>query len=122
MKIPIQYALTYPRRKPTPVKRLSLTEYGNLTFLKPDLDTFVCLSSCIDAVIRGGLYPCVVNSANEQAVALFLQQKISYTDIGKCVRYALDHYSCSRDRYTLEDVLFTDQQVREMIKEYCLTP
>lgn len=120
MKIPIQYALTYPHRKPSGVKPLSLTECGGLTFEKPDLDTFVCLKYCIEAITRGGLYPCAVNGANEQAVALFLDGKIRYHEIGSCVKYVLDHLKCDTESsYTLEQILKTDCTARELVLAYC---
>ena len=68
MKIPIQYALLYPQRLECPTKRLSLTDYGTLTFEKPDYETFKCLKACIKAIELGGAYPCIVNAANEVAV------------------------------------------------------
>lgn len=120
MHIPIQYALTYPHREPSTVKPLSLTEIGSLTFEKPDFNTFVCLCYCIEAITRGGLYPCAVNGANEQAVALFLNQKIRYHEIGNCVKYVLDHLKCDTQKsYSLDDVLRTDQAAREMVLAYC---
>ena len=120
MRIPIQYALTYPHRKPSGVKPLSLTECGSLTFEKPDFDTFVCLKYCIEAITRGGLYPCAVNGANEQAVALFLAGKIRYHDIGRCVKYVLDHLKCgTKSSYLLEQVLETDRAAREQVLAYC---
>lgn len=120
MKIPIQYALTYPHRKPSGVKPLSLTDCGGLTFEKPDFDTFVCLKYCIEAITRGGLYPCAVNGANEQAVALFLDGKIRYHEIGSCVKYVLDHLKCDTESsYTLEQVLKTDCTARELVLAYC---
>ncbi|MEM1483868.1 1-deoxy-D-xylulose-5-phosphate reductoisomerase [Oscillospiraceae bacterium PP1C4] len=122
MVIPIQYALTYPHREPTQVKRLSLTDYAQLTFERPDLDTFVCLRYCMEAIQRGGLYPCAVNSANEQAVALFLDQKIRFADIWHSVGYVLEHFKCNlNSRYTLEEVIATDFAAREMVLEYCQT-
>lgn len=71
MAVPIQYALTWPHRAPTDARRLSLTDYGSLTFEKPDCGTFVCLDICIEAARRSGLYPCAVNAANEYAVGAF---------------------------------------------------
>ena len=93
MKIPIQYALLYPERVSCDVKPLSLTDYGTLTFAKPDYDTFDCLSSCIEAIKRGGAYPCIVNAVNEEAVGLFLGRKISFLKIGKLVKKSLDYFA-----------------------------
>ena len=76
MKIPIQYALLYPERVECDVKKLSLTDYGKLTFEKPDYDTFDCLRACIKAVTIGGNLPAAVNGANEEAVAAFLDGRL----------------------------------------------
>lgn len=93
MKIPIQYALLYPERVSCDVKPLSLTDYGTLTFAKPDYATFDCLSSCIEAIKRGGAYPCIVNAVNEEAVGLFLDRKISFLKIGELVKKSLDYFA-----------------------------
>lgn len=92
MTIPIQYAILYPHRVQSPAKRLSLTDYASLTFEKPDFETFVCLSSCIEAVRRGGAYPCIVNAVNEAAVALYLDGRIDFLQIGDLVSKALDYF------------------------------
>ncbi|GHU80775.1 1-deoxy-D-xylulose 5-phosphate reductoisomerase [Clostridia bacterium] len=90
MRGPIQYALTCPARPELDGKKLSLTDYGSLTFEKPDPDTFLCLAACIKAADRGGLSPCVANGANEQAVSLFLGGKISFPQIGEAVMAAVE--------------------------------
>lgn len=81
MRIPIQYALTWPERVPSPVPQLSLIEVGKLTFFAPDDEAFPAMGVCREAIRRGGLYPAAVNAANEQAVALFLEGKIGFGDI-----------------------------------------
>ena len=116
MKIPIQYALTYPDRYECPVKRLSLTDYGKLTFFKPDIDTFLCLKTCIKALDMGGLAPCAANGANEQAVAMFLNGEISFLDIGRLVELTVNNVE-NKDVYSLEDVLSTDAWAREFVKQ-----
>lgn len=122
MVIPIQYALTWPHRMHTQTARLSLADYGQLTFMPPDMETFVCLKHCINAAKRGGLYPCAVNSANEQAVSLFIEGKIKYSDIGLCVGHVLEHFSDQTNQhYTLAQVLETDILVRGLVQEYCQT-
>ena len=115
MRIPIQYALTYPDRKPSPAQELDLFAYGSLHFAKPDLETFDCLACCIEAIRRGGLYPTVVNGANEQAVALFLQEKISFLQIGELVRQALDGVPVKHD-FTVDDIILTDRAAREFVR------
>ncbi|MGN0683536.1 MAG: 1-deoxy-D-xylulose-5-phosphate reductoisomerase, partial [Oscillospiraceae bacterium] len=89
MRIPIQFALTYPKRVASPAKRLSLTEVGTMTFEKPDEDTFDCLKAARASLKEGGNAPCIVNCANEAAVSLFLDGKISFLDIGEAVNSAL---------------------------------
>ncbi len=115
MKIPIQYALTYPKRLPCEVPRLSLTEIGRLTFYKPDCETFECLGACLEAIRRDGLYPALVNGANEQAVKLFLAGKISFLQIGALVRRALNEINCAKEHYDLEDVFQVDRMARDFV-------
>ncbi|MBE6746734.1 MAG: 1-deoxy-D-xylulose-5-phosphate reductoisomerase [Ruminococcaceae bacterium] len=115
MRIPIQYALTYPERYESPVKQLSLTDYTNLTFYKPDYDTFECINLCREAISRGGLCPAVVNSANEMANYMFRQGKIKFLEIAQLVSKALEAAPSVSD-YTLEDVLKTDEETRAYVK------
>lgn len=112
MKLPIQYALTYPEREVCGIKPLSLTECGTLTFSKPDSEVFICLKACVEAAKRGGLYPAIVNGANEAAVELFLNRKISFLDIGRLVYGSLS-LKYERDSYDLSDVFIADRLARE---------
>ncbi|MCR4925088.1 MAG: 1-deoxy-D-xylulose-5-phosphate reductoisomerase [Clostridiales bacterium] len=114
MRIPIQYALTYPERFESPVKELSLADYGKLTFSYPDYDTFECINICRSAITKGGLYPACANSANEQANLLFRQGKIGFLDIARLVRETVDSFKGDKD-YTLNDVLETDLYAREFV-------
>ncbi|MEE1185774.1 MAG: 1-deoxy-D-xylulose-5-phosphate reductoisomerase [Acutalibacteraceae bacterium] len=114
MKIPIQYALTYPERGSIPCKPLSLTEVGNLSFYKPDFETFLCLKTCIDAVNEGGLKPVAANGANEQAVALFLDRKIKFLQIGELVKAATDNQKAD-EITSLNDILDADKKAREFV-------
>lgn len=114
MRIPIQYALTYPDRLPCSGQRLSLTDCAALTFAKPDIDTFVCLKACIEAALRGGLYPAIVNGANEQAVELFLKGKIGFMDIGRLVYGSLSLKYSMRD-FELNDILLADRLARNYV-------
>ncbi|MDE5947004.1 MAG: 1-deoxy-D-xylulose-5-phosphate reductoisomerase [Oscillospiraceae bacterium] len=118
MKIPIQYALLYPERLECPVKPLSLTDYGTLTFAKPDYDTFKCLSAGIEAIKRGGAYPCLVNSANEEAVAEFLNRKIKFYEIGEMVSSVLENFQ-NFEVNSYEDVVKADKLAREYVKNMC---
>ncbi len=115
MRVPIQYALTWPERMPSPAKKLDLLSCQPLTFHKPDMETFTCLKDGIEAAKRGGLYPCIFNAANEQAVELFLQDKIGYLDIFKAVHEALAHFSAD-DYSTVEEVLEQDKLTRSFVR------
>ena len=115
MKIPIQYALLYPDRMECPTGRLSLTDYGKLTFEKPDYDTFKCLSAAIEAIKRGGAYPCLVNSANEEAVRAFLHDEIKFIQIGEIVPSVLDKFEYF-DINSYEDVTKADTMAREYVR------
>lgn len=114
MKIPIQLALTYPLRLPCDAPRLSLTDIGTLTFAKPDLETFTCLKTCIDAINKGGLKPAAANGANEMAVQLFLEGKIGFLDIGELVAFATEQQK-KVSSFTLEDVFAADKAAREAV-------
>ena len=115
MRIPIQYALTYPNRIPSPVKQLSLTDYGTLTFDKPDYETFGLINVCRKAINDGGLYPACANAANEEANLAFRNGRIKFLQIEELVRSAVEasqHY----DAYTLDDVLGMYDWAREYVK------
>ena len=114
MKIPIQYALLYPNRVHCDVKHLSLTDYGKLTFSKPDYETFKCLTACIKAVTAGGILPAAVNGANEQAVAAFLDGKISFLGIGELVEEVLGNTE-NKDIHSVDDILEADRAAREYV-------
>ena len=115
MKIPIQYAVLYPERTDCPTKQLSLTDYGTLTFKKPDYDTFDCLKACIEAVKIGGTMPAMVNGANEEAVAAFLDGKIKFLEIGELVKAVLSEFE-KKEITCLDDVFEADRIAREFVK------
>ncbi len=92
MKLPIQYALFYPDRRPMAEKRLDLFELGSLTFEKPDTDTFRGLKLAFDAARRGGSMPTVFNAANEMAVKRFLKGDIRYLQIYEMIERAMEHH------------------------------
>ena len=116
MRIPIQYALTYPSRIPSPVKELSLTDYGTLTFDKPDYETFGLINVCRKAINDGGLYPACANAANEEANLAFRQGRIKFLQIEELVRETVAA-SQSFDTYTLTDVLEMYDWARGYVKE-----
>ncbi len=119
MRIPIQYALTYPERYPSPVKKLNLWDFQNLTFYKPDYETFACLDICRKAIKKGGLYPCAANGANERANALFREGKIGFLQIAELVQSATEK-TANKNDYTLEDVLQADKYARELVERELL--
>ncbi len=114
MRIPIQYALTYPERRESPVRQLSLEEYGTLTFDKPDYETFKCIDICRNAITLGGLRPAAANSANEKANELFRAGKIKFTDIAALVDAAVQATPAG-EITSLDDVLKTDREAREYV-------
>ena len=117
MKLPIQYALTYPERSNYAFEKLNLFEVGTLTFQKPDYDTFRCLPLCIKAINEGGLAPTAVNGANEEAVRLFLEGKIKFLEIAELVEKALQNVN-NKKEFNLDDILETDKQARELVRTY----
>ena len=117
MKIPIQYALTYPNRGGK-FENLDLFKIGTLTFEKPDMDTFRCLPLCIEAINRGGLYPTAVNGANEESVRLFLEGKIGFLDIARFNERAMEK-AVNKTDYTVEDIFEADKLARKTVLESC---
>lgn len=116
MRIPIQYALTYPDRFVSPVKELDLAQIGSLTFEKPDSETFRCPEYCREALRRGGLYTAAINAANEKANELFRNGKIRFGDIAVSVEAALG-YSLGSSSGSVEDILALDSEIRKKTEE-----
>lgn len=114
MRLPIQYALYYPDRRTLSGKRLDLFALHELTFEKPDTDTFKGLSLAFDAMRRGGNIPTVFNAANEKAVALFLDRKISYLQITDMIEDAMAH-STFISHPDVDDILETEQETYRFI-------
>lgn len=114
MRIPIQYALTYPERYPSLVKPLNLSEIATLTFASPDYDAFECMKACKKALSFGGTAPAVANGANEVANALFREGKISFLKIGELVSRSIEEVE-STSLNTLEDVLNADKAARDFV-------
>lgn len=115
MRIPIQYALTYPARYESPVGELSLAALGKLTFFEPDYDTFRCINLCRTAINKGGLFPAAVNSANEQANAMFRNGEIGFLEIADRVARVLES-APQKEQYTFDDILETDRWAREAVR------
>ena len=116
MRIPIQYALTYPNRIPSPVSELSLTDYGTLTFDKPDYETFGLINICRKAINDGGLYPACANAANEEVNLAFRQGRINFLQIEELVAQAVADAPKVED-YKLDDVLEMYDRARGYVKE-----
>ena len=116
MRIPIQYALTYPERYPSPVGELDLSEIAKLTFYRPDYEAFDCLNICREAIGMGGLYPAAVNSANEEANRLFREGRIGFLELGRLIRTAFDITPRVTD-FTVDDIFEIDDTVRRHVKD-----
>ncbi len=117
MRLPIQYALTYPERYECPCESLDIFKVGTFTFEKPDTETFTCLDSCIKAITCGGLKPAAVNGANEAAVRLFLDGKIGFLHIGEIVKLALENQP-HVESFTVDDIFEADRNARNIAYEY----
>ena len=117
MRLPIQYALSYPRRLSLSGERLDLAALGRLTFERPDFDKFDCLRIAYEAIAAGGNLPCVVNAANEVANAAFRRGAVGFLDIPRLIRRAMtDATRCQRA--SLSDYLASDAEVRRLVADY----
>ena len=114
MRLPIQYALTWPRRTGGPAEPLDLCACGPLTFAQPDLDTFRCLDLALKAARTGGTAGAILNGANEAAVALFLEDRIGFLEIADRVALALDRLPVIREP-SMTQILEADQAAREAV-------
>jgi 1-deoxy-D-xylulose-5-phosphate reductoisomerase len=111
MKLPIQYAITYPKRIKNDFKRFDFTSYPNLTFEKPDLETFRNLALAFEALKQGGNMPCIINAANEIAVAGFLSKSIGFLAMSKVIEQCMQHIAFEKSPQ-LDDYLNTDKETR----------
>lgn len=114
MRIPIQYAITYPQRFDSPVGELNLSQIGKLTFFEPDYNTFKCLRACKKAMNAGGVATAVANGANEEANLMFRNGKISFLEIGDLVMGAIESVSNFEPK-NVEDVLKADKLARQYV-------
>lgn len=117
MRLPIQYALYYPKRLPMSGKRLDLFSLGSMTFEQPDIETFRGLKLAYDAMKQGGNVPTIYNAANEKAVALFLDKKISYLKITEIIEECMQRITY-KENPSLEEILETEAQVYEHIERF----
>ena len=115
MKLPIQYALYYPERRYLPGERLDFETLTQITFEKPDMETFYGLKLAIEAGKRGGSLPTVFNAANEKAVAMFLDRKIRYLQIPEIIQACMENHRNITDP-TVEEILKTEQETYQFIK------
>ena len=117
MRLPIQYALSFPRRLSLSGERLDLAALGRLTFERPNFDKFDCLRIAYEAIAAGGNLPCVVNAANEVANAAFRRGAVGFLDIPRLIRRAMaDATRCQRA--SLSDYLASDAEVRRLVAGY----
>lgn len=115
MRLPIQYALYYPNRRPLSGKRMDFFELGAMTFEKPDVETFPGLSLAYRALKEGGNIPTAYNAANEKAVSLFLQRKIAFLEIPEIIQGSMERVTY-RKAPTLDEILETEQEVYQWIE------
>lgn len=117
MKLPIQYALTYPDRRPMEGKKLDFYELSSMTFEKPDTDTFRGLSMAYDAIAAGGSMPTVFNAANEKAVSLFLNREIKFLEIYDLIQGAMENHKV-KENPTVEEILEAEAEAYEYIDSH----
>ncbi|MEK7728142.1 MAG: 1-deoxy-D-xylulose-5-phosphate reductoisomerase [candidate division KSB1 bacterium] len=117
MRLPIQYALTYPDRLPNTFPRLDFARWHTLTFHEPDLEKFICLKLALQALSAGGTAPAVLNAANEEVVGAFLNERVRFVQIPQIISEALEqhHNGHARD---FEAVLAADQWSRAFVRQY----
>lgn len=115
MRLPIQYALSYPERKNAVIGKLNFKELSSLTFQQPDMDTFKALKLAYEAGKAGGLTPTILNGANEEAVSLFLQGKIGFLDIAEIIEKCIEKFETS-EKVTVDNVVQLDKTVKEFVK------
>ena len=119
MKVPIQYALTFPERWPAPHERLDWAELSRLDFQRPDPDKFPCLRLACEALDAAGTAPALLNAANEVAVGRFLDREIGFTDIPRAVEQALERIPVTADP-SLDDLIAADEEARRFVEELAL--
>ncbi|MFM6037477.1 MAG: 1-deoxy-D-xylulose-5-phosphate reductoisomerase [Sphaerospermopsis kisseleviana] len=116
MRLPLLYAMSWPERIYTNWERLNLVKCGNLTFREPDHQKYPCMNLAYAAGRAGGSMTAVLNAANEQAVALFLEEKIGYLDIARCIEWVCDrHQNDNTQNPSLDDILAADQWARQEV-------
>lgn len=121
MRIPIQYALTFPERAESGISAPDFAELGTLTFEKPDMDSFPCLGMAYEAISAGGIMPAVLNAADETAVRYFLEGKAGFTDISLAIRVTMNRFACEGNNLTepcLNDMVDAGKQAAAYAGEF----
>lgn len=116
MKLPIQYALSYPERFPVSYSTMDFIKYSQLTFLEPDLKKFKCLELAYKSLESGGNYPVILNAANEIAVQKFLNNEIKFTQIPEIIEDSLERFGESKEP-DINDIFECDLRVREFLQK-----
>ena len=120
MRLPIQYAVNYTERKQAVANTMDFYDIAQLTFEKPDFETFKCLSLAFEAGKRGGLMPAILNAANEMAVELFLDEKIRFLQIPELIEKSMKSFENEVDKeMNLENIIDLDKRVKEYVKKNC---
>lgn len=119
MRLPIQYALTYPERLKTNFPKFNILDFPNLSFLKPDMETFPCLGLAYQAIQKGGNMPTIMNAANEIAVEAFLRGVIGFLEIPEIIANAMSKYNFIA-KANVNDFFETDKEVREELSSMLL--
>lgn len=117
MRLPIQYALTYPERKPLQGERLDFFKLGKLTFERPDMDRFPCLALAFEAARTGGTAPCIINAANEVVNLAFREGRIAFTTIAETIQFVLSKMAVRYDA-SLDDYIACDAEARQLAETY----
>jgi 1-deoxy-D-xylulose-5-phosphate reductoisomerase len=118
MKIPIQYALTYPERAASNVARVDFPKLREMTFFPPDIERFQCLRLAYDALNEGGTMPAALNAANEIAVTRFLEGKIAFQQIPETICRTMEHHEVTGNP-TLDDIIEADASARRFAESIC---
>ena len=117
MRLPIQYALYYPERRPMGGSKMDFYALGQMTFEKPDMETFPALQLAYDAIGKGGNLPTVFNAADELAVQAFLDRRIRYPEITEMIRYSMENCRFI-DNPTIDEVFDTEKEVQELLASW----
>lgn len=115
MKVPIQYAFTYPKRIENTLERADFYKIGQLTFEKPDTDTFPCLDLAYECLEKGGSYPAVLNGANEELVQLYIEEKIKFYDISDTLKEVIESHK-AKYTFNVEEIIEIDKWARKFVK------